>query len=160
MTDKGSHGQEMNKGVQHSLSQAKALELRAAGQRNLSQSEDRLSHEQMVLFARMRDNGAKICVSGDLPAPKDDNAALNSSLSARLFPGHSPPQPSDFLKMPKLGQETVLRSMTGGHIEWIASHPDNAHHFYGLTESGLAQLARRQLAMRLNKSRRTKAPAK
>lgn len=149
MTDKGSHGQEMDKEVQHSKTQAEALALRGVGQRALHRSADRLSNEQAVLFARMRDEGTKVCVVGLPELASDDPAALNAFLSARLTPGRSVTRTPDFAKMPRLARATAMRSVIGGHFEWVAAHPDKVHHYYGLTESGLSLLTQHQATMML-----------
>jgi hypothetical protein len=141
MTNTKMHRQFMDKEVQHSKTQAEALSLRGVGQRTLHQSEDRLSLAQVALFAKMRDDGTKICVTGVLGQPPDDPAALNAFLSARLARGREVTRAPDFQKMPPLARTTAVRSLLGGHVEWIANHPDNTHQFYGLSERGLALLA-------------------
>jgi len=142
------HRQVMDKEVQHSKTQAEALALRGIGQRTLHQSKDRLSDAQVALFARMRDDGTKICVTGVLGRPPDDPATLNAFLSARLARGREVTRAPDFQKMPPLARTTALRSLTGGHVEWVADHPDKAHHFYGLSKHGLALLAQHQMVKR------------
>ena len=156
MTDRKMHRQVMDKEVQHSKTQAEALSLRGVGQRTLHRSEDRLSDEQVALFARMRDEGAKICVLGGPGLPPQEPAALNAFLSARLTRGRVVNRSPDFQKMPRLARTTALRSIVGGHVEWIAGHPDKAHHFYGLSERGLDLLAQHQAAKRQALSRRAK----
>ena len=148
MTNKKMNRQVMDKEVQHSKTQAEALSLRGIGQRTLHQSEDRLNDAQVTLFGRMRDQGAKICVTGDLGKPSDDPATLNAFLSAHLAKGRDVTRMPNVLKMPFVTRTTALRSMMGGHIEWIASHPDKTHHYYGLSERGLAALAQHQKARR------------
>ena len=148
MTDKGSHGQEMNKEVQHSKAQAEQLALRGIGQRTLLRSEDRLSDAQAALFMRMRDEGAKICVHA--PEVATDPIALNAFLSARLAPGRQlnrTPGP-DHKTMTRVCRVSALRSMIGGHIERVTEHTGTAHQYYGLSASGLALLAAHQTAKR------------
>ena len=58
--------------------------------------------------------------------------------------------------MPRVARTTALRSMAGGHIEWVSSHADKAHHFYGLSKHGLALLAQHQAAKRQAMSRPAK----
>ena len=58
--------------------------------------------------------------------------------------------------MPRVARTAALRSIVGGHIERVGVHSDKAHHFYGLTDSGLALLARHQAAKRQAASRVTK----
>jgi hypothetical protein len=158
MTEKSTHGQEMNKEIQHSKAQADALALRGVGQRTLLRTEDRLSDEQAVLFARMRDEGAKICVTEIPDTAADDPKALNAFLSARLARGREVRRSvlPDYQKMPRVARTTALRSIAGGHIERIAAHMNSTRHFYGLTDSGLALLAQHQSAKRLAASRSTR----
>ncbi|WP_119322187.1 hypothetical protein [Capsulimonas corticalis] len=149
----------MNKEVQHSKTQADALALRGVGERTLRRTEDRLSDEQAALFARMRDEGAKICVDEIPGVASDDPAALNAFLSARLARGREVSRSGaiDFLRLPRVARTTALRSIAGGHIERIASHVDKTHHFYGLTDSGLALLAQHQTVKRQAAARLAKA---
>ena len=148
MTNKGTHRQVMDKEVQHSKTQAEALSLQGIGQRTLHQSEDRLNDAQVALFAKMRDEGMKISVTGVLGQPPDDPPALSTFLSARLARDREATRAPDFQKMPPLARTTALRSMVGGHVEWVASHPDKTHHFYGLSARGLALLAQHQTVKR------------
>jgi hypothetical protein len=153
MTNRKMNRQVMDKEVQHSKTQAEALSLRGVGERTLHQSEDRLSEEQVALFARMRDQGTKICVTGLPGLQSDDPAVLNAFLSARVARGREVNRSPDFQKMPHLSRTTALRSLVGGHVEWVAGHPDNTHHFYGLSKRGLALLAQHQTAKRQGVSR-------
>lgn len=148
MTNKNMHRQMVDKEVQHSKTQAEALALRGVGQRTLHRTEDHLSDAQIALFTQMRDQGAKICVTGLSGQSKGSPAALNAFLSARLARGREATRSPDFQKMSHLARTTALRSMIGGHIEWVASHPDKVHHFYGLSERGLALLVQHQTARR------------
>lgn len=155
MRNKGTHSGSVDKAVQHSKTQAEALLRRGVGRRALHNTEDRLSNAQAELFVRMRDEGAKICVTGAPALPADDPAALNSFLSARLARGREISRGPDFLKMRSVARATAVRSMAGGHVELVSSHPDNIHHFYGLSERGLAALAKHQTARRRAPSRPT-----
>ena len=148
MTDKGTHAQEMNKEVQHSKTQGDALALRGVGMRTLKRSSDRLSEAQADLYVRMRDQGAKICVTGDLAAAPDGPAALEAFRGARMAKGREITRFPDFDKMPYVTRTLALRSMTGGHVALVGSDPKGIHHYYGLNERGLAVLAEHQAARR------------
>ena len=148
MVDRGTLNRAADKEVQHSKTQAEALSLRGIAQRALHRSADHLSAAQIVLFARMRDEGAKICVTGALDEPPADPATLNAFLSARLARGRQITRLPNFLKMPFVARTTALRSIMGGHVEWVGSHPDKTHHFYGLSEHGKNSLARHQIVKR------------
>ncbi len=161
MRDRGTHGpmkdkEVKDKEVQHSKTQAEALLLRGIGRRTLHQTEDRLTDAQATLFARMRDEGAQICVTGGLGLAPDDPTALNAFLSARLARGREIKRSPDFLKMTPVARTTAVRSMAGGHIALTGSHPDTLHHFYGLSERGLAALTQHQAARRRAPSRTAK----
>ena len=67
MTDKGDHGQNVNKEVQHSKTQANVMARRGSGQRMLHDSPDRLDHDQMVQVAAMHDQD----VNSSLPDGPD-----------------------------------------------------------------------------------------
>ncbi|MEO7714919.1 MAG: hypothetical protein ABIY70_01845 [Capsulimonas sp.] len=158
MTDRGTHAQEMNKEVQHSKAQADAMSLRGVGQRTLRRSEDHLSDAQIALFARMRDEGAKISINEIPGLASDDPKALNAFLSARLAHGREVTRSNatDFRKLPRVARTTALRSIAGGHIERVAGHANSTQHYYGLTDSGLALLARHQTIKRQAEASRAK----
>jgi hypothetical protein len=157
MSDKGSHAQEMNTEIQHSKSQAESLSLRGVGQRQLHRSEDHLSDAQAVLFARMRDEGAKICVKSTHDPKMDTPGALNGFLTAWLAKGREITRTPQFRKMPRIAKLTAVRSISGGHLDLIATDSDNHHHFYGLNERGIALLADHQKAQRQKAIRRAAA---
>lgn len=148
MTNRKMNRQVMDKEVQHSKTEAIALSLRRVGERTLEQTEDRLDDAQVALFARMRDEGAKICVTGILNQSPEDLATMNVFLTARLARGREANRTPDFQRMPLIARTTALRSLAGGHVEWTGMHPDKTHHFYGLSARGLALLAKHQAVKR------------
>ena len=152
-TLRGSHRQNMDKEVQHSKSTAEALALLGAGKPRVKASPDKLTHAQADLFTKMRDNNAKICITGKAGLAHDHPTTQHAFKTAHMAQGREINRSPEFHKMPMLSKLTMLQSLEAGHFGYVSTHSDTIHHFYGLSESGLAALAKHQASKRQSYAR-------